>query len=306
MTSAYRPPLVGENQISSYDRLLVADAGYMATLTESAPKLFELLPLSGQVPIPFELAGVHAQEPTANPRQPSKKEGTSPSYSVTAAYTPDGTLGWPLRTLVTRLALFDDNHTDDDIDACYERKLDQELTKEEPTTKWIDTTHDEGTVHGHRRTTFSQRRPLLYKHGQYDGGVSRPVFVYAFVLERTDWGFIETGLYLSPDPNPGRPLDIVETVTGTIAHEAKRLPRPVRDQDWPHLHLHDLSHAEIIADVRRNLDVWADDGEIEVGRLLTLIREEYDVSNEVVQRIISGLQDSGDIADGDAGCYEVA
>ena len=306
MTSAYRPPLVGENQISSYNRLLAADAGYMATPSESAPKLFELLPLSGRVPIPFELAGVHAQEPTVNPRQPSKKEGPSPSYSVAAAYTPDGTLEWPLRTLVTRLGLFDDNHTDDDINACCERKLDQELTEEDPTTEWIDTTHDEETVHGHRRTAFSQRRPLLYKHGQYDGGVSRPVFVYAFVLQRIDWGFIETGLYLSPDPNPGRSLDIAETVTGTVAHEAKRLPRPVRDQDWPHLHLHDLSYAEIIADVRRHLDVWADQGEIEVGRLLTLIREEYNVSNDVVQRITSELQESGDIADDGTGYYEVA
>lgn len=308
MTGTYQPPLVGENQISNYDAFVAANAEYMATPAESEPPLFQLLPLSREVPPPFELAGVYAQTPTANPRRPSITTGPSPSSSVTAAYAPDGTLDWPLRTLVTRLALFDDEeHTHEDIEACCERKVEEEFggEEEDPTTEWIDTTYHEETVGDYRRTTFSHRQPLLYKYGQYDGGVSRPVFVFAFALQVTDWGFVETGLYLSPDPDPGSPLDIVETVTDTLTNRAERLPTPTSDPDWPHLHLHDQSQADIVADARTHLDEWADDGAVNAGRLIEAIRDEYDIPNEVVRAVIAALTETGALSELDAGYYEL-
>jgi hypothetical protein len=62
-----------------------------------------------------------------------------------------------------------------------------------------------------QRAAFRLRKPRL-RVDDISISVERPVIEQAFVVQSTDWGFVETGAHVTPQPEDGRTLELAEGV----------------------------------------------------------------------------------------------
>lgn len=316
MLDRYNLPLVGARRTLNGSSMMSASDAYMRRPAESAPTLFEFLPDTTHVELPYTVAGVHAGPPST-PNRPNRPVTypLDPTRSVTALYTPDGTRDYQERLLACRLNLIADDHEDsDDIDAYHDRKLDEEFEdgQREAYTDWTESAFTQTHDSGFERTTYTLRKPILSTPTEVQLTASRPVLVWAFVLQSTPWGLIEAGTYHWPDPDPGDALDTVTALADTVTNRADRLPRPTTDDQWPLFYGHDLSRAELvtamettIADLTHEPSDMKDEPGAVLCTLLDRFQDEYGVTRQEARETLTILDERGDINDSGAGLIKL-
>jgi len=201
--------------------------------SDEQPRLHELLPTASDTPALFEPTNHQQARRFARTTDHINAEHMSGREAL-AVYAPDGELGEQAVHLGCRTTLLDaDQRTSDQIKAFQKEKMwtpfdgnpDRQLF-----SSWVTTDLESQTKHGHRRTQCRVRIPRIYVHDVSSPG-RRPVIERAYIVQSVDWGFVETGAYLTPQPEDGRALELAETVADAataqaVAHETPEFYEP--------------------------------------------------------------------------------
>ncbi|WP_302080575.1 hypothetical protein [Salinibaculum rarum] len=313
MTESYNLPLVGGARALTTSAMMPATDAHMRQPAESDPRLHQLLPKTTDVEPPYTVAGLHADSASLAERYEEHPAGRG--RTVTALYTPDGTCAYQKRSLACRITYFDDDHPySDDIDGYHDQKLNEASVDSDRAayTDWIDSTYTRDEVNGLTRTVFSSRKPILIAQTSGQRNATRPVLVTAIVVQSTSWGVIEIGTHQWPDPDPGVARESVITLAGTLTHRADRLPRPTPDSQWPLFYGHDLSQAELATAMQTSIAELTDEpSELKnepgavLATLLDRFQAEYDVAPREARKILTVLDQRGDINDSSAGLIKL-
>lgn len=230
MTSAFRPGLPGidtrpylggrDSDEPQFDLVSYPDS--------ENPALAEFLPHSSAIPVPFEATTIRGY---ALFDTHAKYVDTDRIVATTAhaVYTPSGRVSEDSVHAACRLIIGKETGTSTPPVSDYHEEELWRTFNGDPDrplySDWVTTDLDTTTVNDFDRTTYSQRRPILYLDGLSES-VQRPVLEYAFVIQSTAWGLVETAVSLYPDPEQDRATEIAVSMGDNVLKQALEYPTP--------------------------------------------------------------------------------
>jgi hypothetical protein len=199
--------------------------------TSDPPALRELLPSNAHVPAPFEPTEYRREYSFVRTMSHIDREDMAGKAAL-AVYGPHGAVSDQSVHLACQVTcLQPEDRTDEALAAYHKEKLwgqCQGDPNRDIYSSWVTATHETERVYDHQRTTYAIRRPRLIVE-TLDTAVQRPVTEEAFVIQTTDWGFVGTGAFLTPDPDSGEALDLATTVADAATKQAVEYQTPSTD-----------------------------------------------------------------------------